>query len=289
MNVIVTGGSGRIGRDVVTELVGHGHAVLNADVSPPDRQDATFLIVDLTDAGQIYQAIASFEAEAVIHLGAWLNAAIVVDSRTYSDNVRMTFNVLQACADLGVRRAVVASSAQVYGFAQLPPVYLRADEDHPLRPLNCYALGKMAGEQAADYFAANHGLSVASFRFQGVRLPDELMSDMDRIAEHGDTTRAGGFQTTLWTRCDSRDAAAACRLAIEAPELPTGPYNITGPRVVFREKTADLAERYFGSATELRDDPSGHAAGVSCAKAEAAFGYRPQYAWSVDDRFPVAT
>jgi len=279
MNVIVTGGSGRIGRDVVTELARHGHVVLNADVAPPDRQDATFLIADLTDAGQIYQALASFQAEAVVHLGAWLNAA--------SDNVRMTFNVLQACADFAVRRVVVASSAQVYGFAQLPPVYLHADEDHPLRPLNCYALGKMAGEQTADYFAANHGLSVASFRFQGVRLPDELMADMDKVAEHADTTRAGGFQTTLWTRCDSRDAAAACRLAIEAPELPTGPYNITGPRVVFRETTADLAERYFGTATELRDDLSGHAAGLSCAKAEAAFAYRPQYAWSVDDRFPV--
>ena len=47
---------------------------------------------------------------------------------------------------------VSASSAQVYGFAKEPPTYVPVDEAHPLRPANCYALSKVMGEQAADYF-----------------------------------------------------------------------------------------------------------------------------------------
>ena len=92
--------------------------------------------------------------QAVVHLGAWANAGIVPDTRTYGDNVTATFNLFQACADLGIRRIVAASSAQVYGFASAALCYVPADEDHLLRPLNCYALSKMAGEQAVEYFAA---------------------------------------------------------------------------------------------------------------------------------------
>ncbi|OUC08499.1 hypothetical protein RY27_08600, partial [Litorilinea aerophila] len=171
MNILVTGGSGRIGRYVLRELAAAGHHVTNVDLAPAPEEPGTFLRVDLTDAGEVYQALARAKAEAVVHLGAWANAGMVPDARTYGDNVRGTYHVFQACADLGIRRIVAASSAQVYGFAAAPPHYVPVDEEHPLRPVNSYALSKVVGEQVADYFVANFGLTILSFRFMGVRPP----------------------------------------------------------------------------------------------------------------------
>ena len=117
MQILVTGASGRIGRYVVKELVSAGHNVTGVDILSSEAKSSRFLRVDLTDAGEVYQALRAAKAEAVIHLGAWANAGVVPDTRTYGDNVQGTFNLFQACADLGIQRVVSASSAQVYGFA----------------------------------------------------------------------------------------------------------------------------------------------------------------------------
>ena len=170
MKILVTGGSGRIGRYVVKELAGTGHDVTSVDILSPEERSPRFLRIDLTDAGEVYQALATVGAEAVVHLGAWANAGVVPDTRTYGDNVRGTFNLFQACADWGIQRVISASSAQVYGFAKAPPVYVPVDEAHPLRPTNCYALSKVVGEQAADYFVECFGMTILSFRFMGIRV-----------------------------------------------------------------------------------------------------------------------
>ena len=281
MDILVTGGSGRIGRYVIRDLVETGHRVTHLDVVPPADRMGHYLHVDLKDAGEVYQVLAKAKAEGVIHLGAWANAGLVPDARTYGDNVQGTFNLFQACADLRIGRIVSASSAQVYGLAKGPPVYLPMDEDHPLRPGNCYALSKVAGEQAAEYFVAHRGLTILCFRFMGVRAPAEMDSQIERMTQDPSTATA-----LLWTRTDARDAATACRLAIEREVVSSGTYNITGARVVLSEPTVELVSRYFGQQTEIRSPLAGHSSPLSCARAEAAFGYRPQYAWSPTERYP---
>ena len=279
MQILVTGASGRIGRYVVKELAGAGHSVTGVDVLPSEGGMSRFLRVDLTDAGEVYQALAVAGAEAVVHLGAWANAGVVPDTRTYGDNVQGTFNLFQACADLGIQRVVSASSAQVYGFAKEPPTYVPVDEAHPLRPASCYALSKVVGEQAADYFIKRFGITILSFRFMGIRTPTQLDAELSQLAQD-----PGGGTSLLWTRTDARDAAVACRLAVEAESVSSGPYNITGSRVVLSEPTAALVERYFGDETAVRDALPDHISPVSCAKAEAAFGYQPQFVWSMSQR-----
>ncbi len=281
MNILVTGGSGRIGRYVLRELAAAGHHVTNVDLTPTPEEPGAFLRVDLTDAGEVYQALARAKAEAVVHLGAWANAGMVPDARTYGDNVRSTYHVFQACADLGIRRIVAASSAQVYGFAAAPPQYVPVDEDHPLRPVNSYALSKVVGEQVADYFVANFGLTILSFRFMGVRPPAQIGAEIEAMA----ADPAGG-SWLLWTRTDARDAALACRLALEAPDVPSGPYNITGARVVLSVPSRELVARHFGDQTEVRGGLDGHQSPLSCARAQEAFGYRPRYHWSETLRHP---
>jgi nucleoside-diphosphate-sugar epimerase len=283
MKVIVTGSSGQIGRYVMKEFVEAGHEVTGLDLQPAEGVPGGFLLVDLTNAGEIYNALARTGAEAVVHLGAWANAGVAPDPRTYGENTTGTFNLFQACADMGIRRIVSASSAQVYGFAGAPPHYTPVDEDHPVRPVNCYALSKVAGEQAADYFVHNYGLEILSFRFMGVRPPHKIEEEIKAMAED---PASGSW--LLWTRTDARDAARACRLAIEAARVEPGPYNITGAEVVLNEETEILLKRHFGDQTKIGDGISGHASPLSTAKAQAAFGYQPRYIWNQTQQHPEA-
>lgn len=274
MRVLVTGGAGRVGRYVVQELLAHGHTVTSVDIAAQPAAPCATLQIDLTQAGQVYNALARSGAEAVAHLGAWPNAGMTADTRTYADNVSGTYNVFQACADLGIRRVISASTNQIYGFAGAPPVYAPVDESHPLRPVNCYALSKIAGEQAAVYFSTNYGMTILSFRLMGVRTPEQLPGEIEQMA----IDPASGAWL-LWTRTDARDAALAFRLALEAENPPSGPYNITGSQVVINHSTRSLIGEFFGNRTEIRGDLSGQISPLSCAAAEAAFGYRPQYIW----------
>ncbi len=279
MRILVTGGTGVIGRYVIAECARAGHEVTNLGRSGPPPVLCRHLRGDLTSAGDVYEALAMSRAEVVVHMGAWSNWGLVPHTQTYGDNVRGTFNLFQACADLGVRRVVAASSAQVYGFERHAPRYVPVDEAHPLRPLNPYAAAKIANEQAADYFVANHGLTICSFRIMAARLPVHIPEEIAQLAKRPET---GTF--LLWTRHDARDCARACRLAVEAAEVPSGPYNITGT-VVLDEPAAELVRRYFGDRTEIRGPLPAAASPLSCAKAEKAFGYRPIYPWSVHTTF----
>lgn len=280
MKVLVTGGSGRIGRYTVREMVQAGHSVISVDIVPGEFPGASSLLVDLTDAGQVYGAVARSQAEAVVHLGAWANDGRVPDTRTYGDNVRGTFNVFQACADLGVRRIVSASSHQVYGTAVAPPLYMPIDEAHPVRPAGAYPLSKIAGEQAAAYFVEQKGLEILSFRLLGIRTPEGMEDEIERNLADPDA-----HKRLMWTRCDARDAAYACRLAIEAETVTPGPYNITGQYTVLEKQTLDLVKRYFPQ-TEIRDGLSDRKSPTSCAHARQEFGYQSRYNWSVQEQHP---
>ena len=96
-------------------------------------------------------------------------------------------------------------------------------------------------------------MTILSFRFMGVRTPSEIAPQIEALASN---PASGSW--LLWTRTDARDAAAACRLAIETDGVPPGPYNITGAQVVLDTPTHDLIDTYFGPATELRGDLPGH-------------------------------
>ena len=267
MHIAITGAAGRIGRYIIKDLRAAGHSIQALDMLSNDG-----LQVDLTDAGQVYGVLAG--CEAVVHMGAWANAGMVPDTRTYGDNVTGTYNVFQACADLGIKRVVSASSNQIYGFFGAVPNYAPVDEEHPLRPINSYALSKMAGEQAAEYFVNNRGIEILSFRIMGARVPAQIPVDIDAIK--ADPAAAANL---LWTRSDARYIALACRLAIEAKEVESGPYNITGPRVVLDVETRVLLEKHCPQ-TQIRDGLQGFDSPLSCAKARRVFGYEPRYAWS---------
>lgn len=274
MRILVTGGSGRLGRFVLEELAAHGHQVTNFDVRRPEQPPAGVptIVGDAARMEDAYGALSYMAAEALVHLAAWSDPGFVADSRTFADNVASTFNLLDVSSRLGVKRAIVASSAQVYGFAEHCPVYAPVDEAHPLRPLNAYALSKICGEQVAAYFTERRDIRVATFRIMGARAPDDL--DEEVAALKTATPDVGRF--LLWNRADARDIARACRLALEAPTMPSGPYNITAGQNAMGEPGIDLLRRHCPD-TEIVADLPGTASLMSCGKALHDFGYQPQF------------
>ena len=146
MRFLITGGNGRIGGSAVVAFAGADHEVLSLDRDAPRERlpGVGYRIADVTDGGDVTAALLAFAPQVVVHMAAWINAGIVADHRTFRDNVAGAFNVTDAAARAGVRRVILGSSAQVYGFEAYDPVRVPVDEDHPLRPLNAYALSKMA-------------------------------------------------------------------------------------------------------------------------------------------------
>ncbi|WMT85927.1 NAD(P)-dependent oxidoreductase [Pelagibacterium sp. 26DY04] len=279
MRIVVTGGSGRVGKFVVAELAAAGHEVTSLDLAlAPERVGGVrYMVGNVSHPQDVYGTLAYARPEAVVHMAAWSDPGIVPDARTYADNVAGHFNVLDASNALGVGRVILASSAQVYGFAAHDPQFAPVTEDHPLRPQNSYALSKIAGEDAADYFA-RRGLNVLTFRIMGVRAPQDLDAEIERALDDPQRDRF-----LLWTRTDARDIAIGCRQALEIETVESGIYNLSGAENLHGCETRDLFER-FSPATDLLRLPGGTASGFCSGKARKAFGYEPRFVWSKTQR-----
>jgi nucleoside-diphosphate-sugar epimerase len=274
MRIVVTGGSGQLGTHTVGALVDAGHEVLSLDRVRPAESLCQSWVCDLARAGDLYQAFKG--ADAVIHLAAWQAPGLVPDTETFSNNVTASYNVLKAAADSGVGRMVMASSIAAYGFtyaAQMwSPDYLPLDEAHPCKPQDPYGLSKIVGEQLADSFVSHTGMSVVSLRISGVNFDLSYASLPQRWADPD--AKIG----TFWSYIDARDAATACRLAVEATTEGHLICNLSNDISRYREPTAELIARYL-PGTKIRDGFHTHFGGLDNSRVKTALGFEARHHW----------
>jgi nucleoside-diphosphate-sugar epimerase len=273
--VVVTGGSGRLGRLVIRELIAHDYSVLSLDRVQPAEKLCVSWVADLCHSGHLYQALK--DACGVVHLGAYQAPGLAADSETFGNNVIATYNVLRAASDLAVKKVVIASSTAAFGFiyAQKPfsPAYLPLDEKHPSQPQDPYGLSKLVGEQVADSIVLTHPeMTISSLRFPGINFDSSY--ELIRQRWNDPKGRAGGF----WAYIDARDAAMACRLALEAKFTGHELMIVAAPRSSMREPTDELIEKYL-SVKKLDAALTGNWSGVSSAKAERLLGFTAQHLW----------
>ena len=146
MRVVVTGGSGKLGRAVVDELATHGWDVANVDAAPPRDARSAFTSIDLTDFGQVVEAFSRIDSrydavDAVVHLAAIPAPGLAPDIETFRNNIVTTFSVFHAAIRLGIRTIVYASSETVLGLPfDTPPPYVPVDEEYAARPESVYSL-----------------------------------------------------------------------------------------------------------------------------------------------------
>ena len=274
--IVVTGGSGRLGRLVIRELLAHDYRVLSLDRMQPAEKLCTSWIADLRDSGDLYQAFN--DAYGVVHLAAYQAPGLAPDSETFSNNVTATYNVLKAASDLAVKKVVIASSTAAFGFiyAQRPfsPKYLPLDEKHPAEPQDPYGLSKIVGEQVADSMASTHSeMTIGSLRFPGINF--DFSYELVRQRWNDPKGRAGG----VWAYVDARDAAMACRLALEATFAGHEVMIVAAPRSSMKEPTDELIEKYWPSVKKADPELTGNWSGVNSAKAERMLGFTAKHLW----------
>jgi nucleoside-diphosphate-sugar epimerase len=108
--IAVTGGSGKLGRAVVADLLAHGNEVVNLDIAAPRPH----LKIDLTDYGQTVEALTRIDdrydrIDAVVHLAAIPAPGLLPNATTFQQNITATYNVFSAARLAGITNVVWAS------------------------------------------------------------------------------------------------------------------------------------------------------------------------------------
>lgn len=286
--IIVTGGSGKAGRYVVQEFAAHGYTVLNLDLRPSPIPEARTLITDLTDAGQVFNALASYVGDtaadsqrpqpigAVVHLAAIPAVFLVPDNEVFRVNTLSTYNVLDAASKLGIKKAIIASSETTYGlcfaYDERDPVYLPLDEDYPVDPMDSYALSKIVNERTGRAFHLRDGMDVYAFRIGNVIEPHEYANLIAGFADPSARKRI------TWSYIDARDLAQACRLGVETDGLGYRVFNIANDETSSDRPTQELLGQYYPNVP-VRRELGERETLLSNRRAKEELGFRPMHPW----------
>src|SRR5690606_23887936 len=128
MRIFFTGGSGKAGKHAIAYLLGQGHKVMNVDLTPLNAPGVDNLIVDITDSGQMFNAMSSYanldELELVTAMSKFdcevhLDAEPIILIRHSNETLRMntmgTYDVIDAAVKLVIKKIIIASSETTYG------------------------------------------------------------------------------------------------------------------------------------------------------------------------------
>lgn len=171
MNILVTGGAGYIGSNVVRELVDAGHQVVIFDNLSTGHKElinkkAKFVEGDITNYDQILKCFKSTKFDAVMNFAAKLIVSESVSKpiEYFENNVGGVLNILKAMKETNVKNIVHSSTAAAYGIPQKMPV----TEDMPLNPESPYGTSKVAAEFAIQDAAKAYGFNFCILRYFNV-------------------------------------------------------------------------------------------------------------------------
>lgn len=274
MKVIVTGGSGKVGKYIVGELK-RFHEVTVFDVKEPKDKDVNFIKGDMLKIDDCRKAFEG--AEAIVHLAAIPHPLNDPPEKVFNVNVIGTFNVYQAAAELEIEKVVQASSDSSYGFNFrkegdiLLPKYLPIDEDHPQRPQDPYGLSKKIGEEIAKSFVSQYRMTTIVLRICGVVFPEP-----ESVLRFRKALKKGGRR---WYN-DARDVAYAFRLAVEVKDLKKYEvFCISAGDNGAELDSLELARREWGSYIPFTKEIKGRESLYDWSKARVLLGYQPRYTW----------
>ena len=279
--IIVTGGSGKAGHWIVKHLVETGYDVINVDTRRPAVAQCRTIVADLTQLGQVVAAFSPHGTgnrtpyDGVIHMAAIPRAHENPNDEIFRINSLTTYNVLEACGLLGIKKTVIASSESSYGlcFADkfFAPHYLPIDEAHPQLPEDTYGLTKVINEVTAAMFHRRDGTQIISFRIGNVVCPEDYAAIKSRFAHPEDRLRI------LWSYIDSRDLALGCRLAIEKSGLGCEAVIIAADDTSSNLPTAKLIKRFLPGVKEFKRPLTGRQALISNTRLKKLLGWKQQH------------
>jgi len=277
--VVVTGGSGKLGRAVVAELVDHGWSVVNIDQVPSREPRCPYTRVDLTDLGQTVEALTAIDdryrrVDAVVHLAAIPAPGLTSNAATFHNNITATYNVFSAARIAGIRNVVWASSETVLGLPfETPPPYIPVDEEYTGRPESSYSLAKHLEEyMAAQFCRWDPELKMIGLRFSNVMEP----ADYGAFPSYQDDPRKRSWN--LWSYVDARDGAQAVRLGLEHTGTGVEVFIVANAYSCMERPSLELAREVYPDVPITREVGT-HETLLSIDKARRILGYEPRHTW----------
>ncbi len=277
--VVVTGGSGKLGRAVLRDLVEHGYAVINLDIVPSRDPICPFIQTDVEDMGQVIETMSQVDdfykgVDAVVHLAAIPAPGRLPNGRLFRLNMISTFNVFESARRLGIHNVVWASSETVLGLPfDKPPPYIPVDEEYRGRPETVYSLSKHLGEEMArEYCRWDPDMKIIGLRFSNVMEPADYEQFPTFEADKGSR------KWNLWAYIDARDGAQAVRKALgfKCPGAET--FIIANADGVMTTPNDELVAAYY-PGVPYKSGQHPNETLLSIEKARTVLGYEPQFGW----------
>jgi nucleoside-diphosphate-sugar epimerase len=290
MRILFTGGSGKAGRHAVAHLVSKGHRVLNVDLVPLEMEGVDTRIADITDAGQMFDVMASYAGfdelepgtgvprfDAVVHFAAVPRILLTADNECFRVNTLGTYNVIDAAVKFGVRKIVFASSETTYGvcFAdgERKPDYLPVDEDHPTVPEDSYAMSKVVNEATARSFQRRSGVDIYGLRINNVVEPHDYAKDFPAYIADPALRRRNFF-----AYIDSRDLGQMVDRCLSVDGLGYQVFNVSNDSHSVDRTTAQLIEEFYPDVPVTKEMGERETFYAN-DKAKAMLGFSPTHDW----------
>lgn len=223
LRVLVTGGSGFVGRHVVSRLQERGDEVTVVDLVP-SSDGVECLVGDIRDRAVVDRAVDG--VDAIVHLAALTSVLESVKNPhgVYETNVMATEFLLDAARTTGIGRFVFASTNAVVGDVGRTSI----NEQSPLRPLTPYGATKAAAEMMMSAYSCCYGMTGVALRFTniygaGMQLKDSVIARLMRAAMSKGGVEIFGDGEQLRDYLYVTDAAASIDLALslDAPDVIT--------------------------------------------------------------------
>jgi len=275
MKVLVTGGSGLVGRYVVDGLSSDMDVDV-LDVKPYPKEGTRTHSVDVLDLRECTRVIAGYDG--VVHLAGIPHPLNDPPDRVFQTNTMGTFNVLEACAINGVKRFVFVSSESTLGLAfssnRICPRYFPIDEEHPLAPQDPYGLSKAAAELLCAGYARRVGMRIAALRPPWIWVPE----DKERALYQGLVREYAKWPQNLWAFVHVYDLVDAIRRALGVKSSdPFETFFITADENWTGIESRSLISHFFPETARIAESIVGAASLISSEKAKKMLGYQPSY------------
>jgi UDP-glucose 4-epimerase len=280
--ILVTGGSGFIGRHVVADLRGAGAQVRVVDLQPHPDRDVDLVQGDIADADVLG---AAFDGgfDGVVHLAAVTSVLRSVEHPvlTYRTNVEGTAMLLEAARGAGAASLVFTSTNAVTG----PMRGSAITEGEVLQPLTPYGATKAAGEMLMSAYTAVYGLRCVPLRLTnvygpGMQAKDSIVARLMRAIRLGTTFEIYGDGLQVRDYVHAADVTAAVRLGL-GDERWSGPMVIGAGRSLSVLDVIEAVRQVTGADIDVQHGPARPGempAVIVDPSAARAAGWSPQYA-----------
>ncbi len=251
--ILVTGGSGFIGRQVVADLLCAGARVRVVDLKPHPDPDIEIVLGDIAEA-EVVEAALVGGIDGIVHLAAVTSVLRSLEhpELTYRTNVGATAALLEAGRSAGAEVLAFASTNAVTGPSDAPAI----TEAATLQPLTPYGATKAAAEMLMSAYTASYGLRCAVLRLTnvygpGMQAKDSIVARLMRAIRLDQTFEIYGDGRQVRDYVHASDVTAAVRLALDNAAW-SGPMVIGSGRSLSVLEVVEAVRRATGASLDVR-------------------------------------